>query len=209
MAQMTEYITMETTVSTTTTTITTTTIKEETTTATAQNATAAGATTTLTKNLFDVAFYFIIAKCCLSLGILSTNGMTVYILKRFIKHLNAVHLTMAYLAVADLVFGLNPWVKGSVYFIHNYNWWESICIFTSWLNVFSLHWKFQAIILIAIERCFLIARPEIHQGHFSPSKLNYLFLTGFAVILVTPIIYISLVDVDVIRSHGACCGLIT
>ena len=193
---MSEHRTMDTTVSTTT--------------AVAQNATAAGAATkAVTMNLFDVAFYFIIAKCCLSLVIIFTNGMTVYVLKQYIKHLNAVHMTMAYLAIADLVFALNPWVKGTVYFIHNHNWWERICIFSSWLNVFSIHWNFQAIILIAIERYFLIARPQFHQKHFSQSKLKYVFLTGFAIMLLTLIIYICLSDVDVIRSHGACRGLVT
>ena len=149
---------------------------------TATEATATTAHTTEDK--FGVTFFFTVMRCCLSLAIFLVNGVPLYILKCYVKYINAVHLTIAYLTLADICLGVAAWFKLVSIFLENLNGWEGVCVFASWSNGLSQHWKIQAITLIAVERYFLVARSNFHQKHVTPAKLKYVFAAGVTIIVV-------------------------
>ena len=141
-----------------------------------------------TEDKFGVIFYIIVMKCCLSVVIFLVNGVPLYILKRYIKHINAVHLTIAYLASADIFLGLDPWLRLVLIFMKNLNWQKTFCVFALRSNAFSQHWKIQAIMLIAAERYLLVARSNFHHKHVTPAKFKYVFVAGVTFTLVAMII---------------------
>ena len=167
---------------------------------------AAAAAKTNTEDKLDIRFYVTAVKCYLSLVIFLVNGVPLYTLKRYVQHINAVHLTIAYLALADICTGLQPWIKVVIIFIEHQNWGKGVCVFVAWLNFLCEHWKIQAITLIVVERYFLVARSNFHQKHFTPAKLKYVFAAGVTFIVVTMTAYIFTGNMT--QKGGECCGIV-
>ena len=86
-------------------------------------------TAQITESHLYVTFYIIVMKCCLSLAIFLVNSEPLYILKCYVKQINVIHLTVAYLVLADICLGLQPWFRLFSIFIEHQNWWKGVCVF--------------------------------------------------------------------------------
>ena len=162
-------------------------------------------TTTIDRSISGLRLYVIIAKCCLSLVILFAYSMIFYILIRYIKYKNAVHLTMGYLAVADMLLSVTPWVEVFMRLTEGQTWLMGTCVFTAWWAAVSVHWQFQAVTLIAVEKYFLISKQQFHQRYFTPSEFKFVLMASFVFVMVTITVHIF-VGVVVPR-YGKCYGV--
>ena len=145
---------------------------------------------------FGLSFYFCIVRCCLSPLILLGNRITVVIVTRYLKRFTPTHVAVTYLAVADFTVGMMPWLRLITYLTQDFSHWRNWSTITSWIENVVAAQGLNAIMLVAVERYYLIKKWNTYQQHHSVTKQTLLSgITGLF-LLLTPTIGIILDKVN-------------
>ena len=127
--------------------------------------------TTTIDRYFGFSFYICIAECCLSPFILLGNGLTVVIVTRYLKKVTPTHVAVIYLAVADFTVGMMPWFHLTTYLTQgDWKHWRNWCTFAAWFDYMSSAFNLLSVMLVAIERCFLITKWDLYQKKYTVRK---------------------------------------
>ena len=137
---------------------------------------------------FGLSFYFCIVRCCLSTLILLGNGTIVVIVTRYLKQLTPTHVAVTYSAVSDFTVGMLLWFHLIRYLTQGYTHWRSWCTITAWTENVVATQNFNAIMFVAVERCFLITKWNTYQEHHSVAKQTVMSgITGLFLLLTQTI----------------------
>ena len=99
----------------------------------------------------------------LSLFILTCNGLTIIVVMKYIKKVTPTHVVIAFLAFAGLFVGILPifsLVGDSVQS-------KSINDLNGWVTIAARSLSISGIVLIAVERCFLVTSLKLYQKYLT------------------------------------------
>ena len=147
-------------------------------------------------------FYICIVTCCLSPWILLVNGLTVVIAIRYVTRVTPTHVAVAYLAAVDFLVGMTPWFQLTTYLTQGNKQWGYWCIFSNWLENVSVVMNLNAVMLIAIERYFLITKWNRHPRNYSAKKHG--MVTGISTLLIILTLILIIIVGEVNPIFGRC-----
>ena len=99
----------------------------------------------------------------LSLFILTCNGLTIIVVMKYIKKVTPTHVVIAFLAFAGLFVGILPifsLVGDSVQS-------KRINDLNGWVTIAARSLSISGIVLIAVERCFLVTSLKLYQKYLT------------------------------------------
>ena len=151
----------------------------------------------------NIAFSFVLCvlKCVLSLPIITGNGVILFIIIRHAKKTPS-HVSVGFLACADLLAGLTPWFFLLIYLRDELAQQKVFCTFTVWLEAVTIALDSIAVFIIACERCLLITNWRLHRKWLSVRKQIYISLLGTFGALICPTA--SSLAGDVLPMYGNC-----
>ena len=130
-----------------------------------------------TNNYVLFSLVLCVLKCILSLPIITGNGMILFIIIRHAKKTPS-HVSVGFLAFADLSAGLAPWFFLAIYLRGELAQQKVFCTFTAWLEAVTIALDSIAVFIIACERCLLITNWQLHRKWLSVRKQIYVSLFG-------------------------------
>ena len=95
--------------------------------------------------------------------ILTCNGLTIIVVMKYIKKVTPTHVVIAFLAFAGLFVGILPifsLVGDSVQS-------KSINDLNGWVTIAARSLSISGIVLIAVERCFLVTSLKLYQKYLT------------------------------------------
>ena len=125
----------------------------------------------------------------LSPYILTCNGLTIIVVVKYIKKITLTHVVIAFLAFAGLFVGIVPILNLTFYLIGDSAQSKDINDLNTWVTIAARTLSISAIVLIAVERCFLVTSLQLYQKYLTVRRqfglcivfciLSFLFATIF------------------------------
>ena len=102
----------------------------------------------------------------LSPFILTCNGLTIIVVIQYIKKVTPTHVAVAFLAFASLFVGIIPLFSLTGNFVHS----RYIDNLNVWVTVAARTLNISAILLIAVERCFLLTSWTLYLKYLTVGR---------------------------------------
>ena len=147
------------------------------------------------------SFVLCVCKCVLSFPIITGNGLILTIISRHTKK-SPSHVSVSFLACADLSAGLAPWFFLALYSRNELTHQKVFCTFTAWLEAVTIALDSIAVFIIACERCLLITSWQFHRKYLNVRRQIYVSLFGAFGSLIIPTA--SSFAGDVPPRYGSC-----
>ena len=154
------------------------------------------------EQFFDLAFWIFIVYCFLSPLILLGNGLTIVTVTRYVTKVTPALVAVGYLAVADFMIGLTPWFQLATYLTQGYKYWRNLCTFGAWFENISVSLNLNAVMLIAIERYFMITKWDMYQRKYTVGKHG--IATSITTVVFLVLGAFSHIVGQVIPTYGRC-----
>ena len=103
----------------------------------------------------------------LSPVILICNGLTIAVVLKYIKKATPTHVVIAFLAFAGLFVGIVPALRLTLYLMGDSAYSKYINDLNVWVTVAARTLNVSAILLIAVERCFLVKSLKLYQKYLT------------------------------------------
>ena len=125
----------------------------------------------------------------LSPVILICNGLTIIVVMKYIRKVTPTHVVIAFLAFSGLFVGIVPILSLTLYLVGDSAQSKGINDLNSWVSLVARTLNISAILLIAVERCFLVTSLKLYQKYLTVRRevglcialclLSFLFGTIF------------------------------
>ena len=106
----------------------------------------------------------------LSPVILMCNGLTIIVVMKYIKKVTPTHVVIAFLAFSGLFVGIVPLLSLTLYLVGDSAQSKGINDLNTWVTLVSRTLNISAILLIAVERCFLVTSLKLYQKYLTVNR---------------------------------------
>ena len=106
----------------------------------------------------------------LSPVILMCNGSTIIVVMKYIKKVTPTHVVITFLAFSGLFVGIVPLLSLTLYLVGDSAKSKGINDLNTWVTLVSRTLNISAILLIAVERCFLVTSLKLYQKYLTVNR---------------------------------------
>ena len=99
--------------------------------------------------------------------ILIYNGLTIIVVMKYIKKVTPTHVVIAFLAFAGLFVGIVPILRLTLYLMGDSAYSKCINDLNGWVTMAARTLNVSAILLIAVEHCFLVTSSKLYQKYLT------------------------------------------
>ena len=152
-----------------------------------------------------VLFTVLIFKWILSPFLFIENVLTITVVVRYIRKVTPTHVVITFHSISGLFvaiiqpFNVVPFFRGDS--LNS----KHLCGFLTWVNFVAFGLNICAVLLIAIERCFLVTSFQLHRKFLTARRQVYLCVGISVCHLLSATIYTMMVESDL--RYGDCCLL--
>ena len=120
----------------------------------------------------STVLYLTLDVCMIILSpfILTGNGLTIIVVVQFIRKVTPTHVAVAFLAFAGLFVGMIPLFSLTFYLMGDSVYSRYIDDLNVWVTVAARTLNISAILLIAVERCFLLTSWTLYIKHLTTRR---------------------------------------